>query len=312
MRVLVVEDDAVSRYALESALVDWGYVVQTARDGNEAWQILQREDAPRLVLLDWVMPGMDGLQVCQQIRALGNQPYTYILMLTARAHKQYLVAAMEAGADDYLIKPFDEHELQVRLRAGRRLVELQEELRIQATYDALTGVWNRRRIIEVLEMELARAVREHRSVGILLADFDHFKQVNDTHGHLVGDRLLKEAAQRIRASLRSYNALGRYGGEEFLVVLPGCDARDTLSVAERVRSALAETPVQIPEGAMSITVSLGATVVGPGQPTGVDRVLQAADRALYQAKENGRNCVVLATHSECPPPSQISNLELEI
>jgi diguanylate cyclase (GGDEF)-like protein len=201
-----------------------------------------------LAILDWMMPGLDGVEVCRKVRQAGGAPYVYLIMLTGRAERRDVVQGMGAGADDYLSKPFDEQELRVRLRAGRRIVDLQEALRTLATRDALTGTWNRRAILEILRRELARGAREGTPVGVVLADLDHFKRVNDTLGHLTGDAVLSEAARRIGAALRPYDALGRYGGEEFLIVLPGCDPEGASQVAERVRGRVAEAPVTTPAG----------------------------------------------------------------
>src|SRR5712691_10640744 len=251
MRILIADDSIVSRHLLDATLRKWGYEVVVACDGAEAWNALQGEDAPKLAILDWVMPGLTGLDVCRNVRADGKDKdiYTYILLLTSKSLREDLIEGMEAGADDYLTKPFDQHELKVRLRAGTRIIELQRELvgarealREQATKDFLTRIWNRSSILDILGRELARGSRENRPVGVVLADLDHFKLVNDTYGHFAGDAVLREFARRMRSSICSYDAIGRYGGEEFLIVLPGCDADVTGKQAERMRLALASEP----------------------------------------------------------------------
>jgi two-component system cell cycle response regulator len=202
MRILIAEDDPVSRRLLEAKLVNWGYEVVVTRDGNEAWQALQADDAPRLAILDWMMPGRDGVAVCREVRKGKGEPYTYLILLTAQAREEDLVTGMEAGADDYIAKPFKSSELKVRLRAGRRIIELQSELiaarealRAQATHDPLTGLWNHEEILRILGLELVRAKREGRHVGVIMADLDHFKRVNDTYGHMGGDAVLRAAAK---------------------------------------------------------------------------------------------------------------------
>src|SRR5215469_15485212 len=194
MKILAAEDNPISQSMLRSMLTKWGYEVVTAGDGNEAWKILQSPQAPQLAILDWMMPGQDGVEVCRRLRATNQEPYTYILLLTARSDSQDLVEAIDAGADDYLTKPFNSSELRARLRAGRRIVELQEQLleaqaalRERATHDALTGLYNRAAVLELLHQELARATREAQPFAILMVDLDHFKEVNDFHGHLIGD-----------------------------------------------------------------------------------------------------------------------------
>jgi two-component system cell cycle response regulator len=193
-RVLVADDDAMFRKILQTWLEDWGYQVTVAENGAKAWSILQKELPPQLLILDWIMPDITGVEVCRRVREQNRAPYQYILLATANDAKQDLVRGMEAGADDYLTKPFDKRELQARLRAANRILTLQndsiqthEELLFHATHDSLTGVWNRRAILETLHRELERAARSDEAVGVLLIDVDHFKMINDTHGHLIGD-----------------------------------------------------------------------------------------------------------------------------
>lgn len=302
MKILVADDEPISRHLLERFLRKWQYEVLVACDGSEAWQALEREDAPRLVILDWVMPGMDGAEICRKVRQQTDRPYTYILLLTGKSKKQDLVEGLEAGADDYLPKPFDKEELRVRLRAGRRILELQEQLiagregqKFQATHDALTGLWNRAGILEILEKEVARARRQSSPLSIVLADLDHFKRINDTYGHLAGDAVLREAAQRMRASVRSYDSVGRYGGEEFLIALPGSS---TVNQAERIRASVGANPVDTPEAPITVTLSLGVAVWQEDGKATVDTLLRPADAALYRAKKAGRNRVELATAAE--------------
>ncbi|GIX49552.1 MAG: diguanylate cyclase response regulator [Candidatus Tectimicrobiota bacterium] len=300
MKVLIAEDDPVSRRLLEATLRRWGYEVIACADGTTAWQILQQADAPQLVILDWMMPGMDGIQVCRAVRTRAAEPYVYILLLTARSQKSDIITGLEAGADDYLTKPFDTNELRMRLRAGRRILDLQAELifarealREQAMRDSLTRLWNRAAILSMLRQELERARRTQAPLSVVLADLDHFKKINDTYGHLAGDMALREAARRMRAAVRPYDAIGRYGGEEFLLVLPGCDAAAALALAQRLREAIAAEPLLLTEGKLALTLSLG---VASRHPQADDTALiAAADAALYRAKRHGRNRVEVAT-----------------
>lgn len=308
MRLLFAEDDRVSRRRLATVLRKWGYEVIEARDGNEAWGVLHAAEAPQLAILDWMMPGIDGSEVCRRLRQLRREPYIYVLLLTAKAQKEDVVAGLEAGADDYLTKPVDIRELQVRLRAGRRILELQkklivarEELRMQATRDALTGLWNRAAIFDLLRRETARAQRGGAPLSIAMADVDHFKRVNDLYGHLVGDVVLQEIARRVQAALRPYDEVGRYGGEELLLIFPQCNAQQAVQAAERLRRCVAATPIVTPEGKIVVTLSIG--VASCGRSADAQVLLHAADDALYRAKQQGRNCVVLSSVPQLPTES---------
>ena len=303
-RLLIAEDEAVSRSILEELAASWGYDVVVAEDGHQASAVLERDDAPRLAVLDWMMPGADGIEICRRVRSKTGTPYTYIIVLTALNEIDRMIEAMEAGADDFLGKPFLPHELEVRLRAGKRIVELQEELiaardalREFATTDALTRTWNRRSILEILDKEIARAHREGRgrSPGVLMADLDHFKRVNDTYGHLAGDRVLAEAGERIRSRLRRHDEVGRFGGEEFMIVVSNCDADSLGQVAERIRDALAGAAVETDSGPIQVTLSLGGAINLGAEPVAANTLIDQADKAMYRAKEAGRNRVVVAT-----------------
>lgn len=298
MKLLIADDDAVSRKLLEGILKGWGHQVSVATNGNEAWQILQENDAPRLAILDWMMPGMDGVQLCQSIRARPKQHYTYILLVTAKARKDEIIRGLEAGADDYLSKPYDPQELKARLISGRRILDLQEELiaareamSLHANRDHLTGAWNRRMIMEILERELNRSQREGCPLSVILVDLDHFKAVNDTYGHLAGDEVLRESVKRMDAAIRPYDLMGRWGGEEFLIVVPNINGESAQKLAERLRSRIAAEPVTAQDHTISITASFGVVVYGGTGPVCSQTLLHDADLALYQAKEGGRNQV---------------------
>lgn len=313
MKILIADDSIVSRHLLEATLRKWGYEVLVACDGAEALQILEREDAPALIILDWMMPGMTGLEVCQRIRQRGTEPYTYILLLTSKSQKEDLIEGMDAGADDYITKPFDQNELQVRLRAGTRLVDLQAELlsarealREQATRDSLTHLWNRSSILEALTRELSRAERESSPLGVVIVDLDHFKYINDNHGHPAGDAVLREAARRMQNSVRQYDSVGRYGGEEFLLLLPGCSEAESYSQAERLRKQLTQSDIRVNETALRITASFGVTAAMPGEPWTSEGLIRKADEALYVAKKSGRNRVEILAYSSEPAPAQSS------
>lgn len=299
MQVLLVDDSAVYRKLIGDHLRSWGFGVTVAETGSEAWRVLEQAKAPKLVLLDWVLPDIEGIELCRRVRTGGvSGQYVYIILLTGKEGRQNMLDALQAGADDYLMKPFDESELKARLLAGKRILALQEELisaresmREAATRDCLTGLLNRAEIFAMLERELERARRERKPLSVILADIDHFKKVNDSHGHLFGDEALREIARRLQSRLRPYDGVGRYGGEEFLLVLPACDSAGAMQRANELREAIADAPVVSGGVEKSITMSMGVAVSECVGVKEVETLVNRADAALYAAKDNGRNRV---------------------
>lgn len=286
MRVLIADDDRVSARLLEANLRRSGYEVTVVADGAEAWEVLNGEDRPQIAVLDWMMPVMDGPEVCRKVRAAGG-PYVYILLLTGNTAPDAVVTGIDAGADDYLRKPCDDAELKARLRSGERIVELEEKLRHQATRDGLTGLLNRVALMERLDAEIGRANREGEQLSVAMVDIDYFKKINDTYGHSVGDLVLREAAKRMSSVLRPYDAMGRYGGEEFVAILPKCALTDAAAIAERIRQYIAVQPFETGPHKIALTVSIG--VAGVRNAVDADAVIHEADNALFLAKQNGRN-----------------------
>jgi two-component system, cell cycle response regulator len=293
--ILLAEDDPIFRALLRTSLSKWGYRTVLANDGNQAWEILQQENAPRLILLDWMMPGVDGPELCRRVRAADRTFYQYILLVTAKDNTEDVITGLELGADDYLKKPFAMGELRARLLVGTRILSLQqkliqarEDLQFRATHDNLTGLWNRATVLDLLERNLHRGQRSQSPTGLLMIDLDHFKSINDTYGHLAGDSVLREVARRITQSVRDYDFVGRYGGEEFLVVVVECDEQKLFSAAERIRLAISASPILAGSTEVPVTASVGATVVPPPVNRTED-LLHRADTALYQAKNAGRN-----------------------
>ena len=301
MRILIADDELMSRRLLEKTMQRAGYEVTAVTNGQLAVAELCKPEGPRLALLDWIMPELDGPGVCREVRKRKDHSYVYMILLTSKEKKEDVVAGLESGADDYLTKPFDPEELKARLRTGKRildledrLIEAREEMRFQATHDALTSLWNRGVVMELLGRELARARRENKCTAILLGDLDHFKNINDTYGHLAGDEVLKETARRLVSSVRSYDFVGRFGGEEFLVTLNNCDPAFGLARAEKIRKTIAERPVKTSAGSVPISISFGLLLSQEWGYLSVVEMLHEVDTALYAAKAAGRNCVRLA------------------
>jgi two-component system cell cycle response regulator len=300
--VLIAEDDPVFRHLLQNWLLRWNYRVIALDNGLDAWAELTREHSPKMAILDWMMPGMDGLELCRMIRTQEPSPYRYVLLLTAKSDKQDVVTGLDAGADDYLTKPFNVEELRARVRAGKRILELQDALlraqtalQFEAAHDPLTGLWNRGAMLDLLRGETHRYRRTGCPLGVMMGDLDNFKRINDSYGHLVGDTVLREVGSRLSASLRDYDLVGRYGGEEFLAVVPGCNLSDLTVRAENMREAISAAPINTAAGPVRCSISIGV-VATPLEDTGLEyeTLLRAADQALYAAKANGRNRVEVA------------------
>lgn len=300
MRVLVADDDPISRQLLQVALTNSGYEPTIVKDGAEVLRVLGQRDSPKLMILDWLMPNVNGVEVCQAIRNNFSDHYVYLILLTVKGKQEEIVEGLEAGADDYITKPFDLHELRARLRAGKRILDLQDQLVAQATHDSLTGFLNRKAIFDKLRIEVVRAARERQPLSVIMADLDHFKRINDGHGHSGGDSVLREVSRRMLTSVRSYDLVGRYGGEEFLIVAPGCPLPDAVHLAERLRKCIGDVAVDVPGGSVAVTISMGVADASAGQKA--DSMLRAADKALYAAKSAGRNRVEVSSDSNIAVP----------
>jgi two-component system chemotaxis response regulator CheY len=288
MKILIAEDDTTTRLIFGATLRKMGHTVTAVEDGGKAWKAWQQEEYS-LLISDWIMPDIDGLELCKRIRAQPSLQYTYIILLTSMDGKGSYLEGMDAGADDFITKPFDEEQLAARLRVAERIIALHQKLHIQATHDHLTGVWNRAAIMGHLRGEVERARRQSSHMGVIIADLDYFKRINDTYGHRTGDAVLQEAARRMQLALRPYDRLGRYGGEEFLIIASDCDLSQTAALAERIRSFMSTEPVKDQFSEIFVTVSLGIAI-GSGQ-AGEDAgaLVAIADEALYRAKKAGRN-----------------------
>jgi diguanylate cyclase (GGDEF)-like protein len=295
MRILIGDDSLTHRVMLEAIVRRWGYEAVLAEDGQQAWELLSAPEAPRLVLLDWEMPGLDGLEVCRRVRARQDQDPPYILLLTARQETADIVAGLDAGANDYISKPFENTELHARLRVGARMLDLQRELisarealEFQANHDALTGLMNRGAVMRAMEQAMQAAGQGGQTLQIGLIDVDHFKQINDSHGHPAGDAVLQAVSRRIESVLRAGDLVGRYGGEEFLLLVNG-EADEAPAFCERLRGVIADQPFVEGQVALRVTVSGGFVPLTPSDRRGTSELLAAADDLLYRAKAAGRN-----------------------
>lgn len=304
MKALVADSDPDRLRQLEGWLSRWGHDVVPVRNGVEAWHRLEKEREPVLVVLAWRMEGMPGIDVCRRMRLQPELPSAYVLLVADGRASEDLFDGLNAGADDFLFTPLDANETRARIRTGARIVEIeralkasQDALRIQSTRDATTGSWNRAAILDLLHKEQERARRKSGSVAVVLADLDAFRNVNESFGAPIGDEVLREAARRMSSTLRPYDAVGRYGGEEFLIVLPGSDGLGALTVAERIREAFSRRPVTTSAGPVSVTLSLGVASEGGEAATESNALLRAADSALKRAKSGGRNRTALADDS---------------
>ncbi len=320
LRILVVDDDPDSVQLLYEILTSCGYHVLTASGGTEAMAV-DHAHAPQMIITDWRMPGIDGLELCRRLRAQEGGRFVYIFMLTADCVKSRAVEALNAGADEFLTKPYNREELLARVRAGERVVRLRgdlatralevsecnvklaaynEKLQAVASQDELTGLFNRREALLSLAEHWALAVRQGSPLSCIMIDIDRFKRFNDTHGHKTGDLVLAETAHRLRASVRGGEKLCRFGGEEFLIICPGSSAAAAQRLAERLRQAVDSRPIKTKGVECNVTISLGLAERTESMTTS-DDLLAAADAALYAAKRAGRNRVHVASACDQSP-----------
>jgi two-component system, cell cycle response regulator len=293
-KILVVEDERFTRRMLARFLTNAGYRVEEAQDGHEALEVLAREPI-RLVITDWMMPRMSGLELIRAIRGRSPDHWVYVILLTARDEKTGIVEALDAGADDFIHKPFDNDELAVRIRAGQRIVELTERLERLAMTDPLTGLLNRRGLQE----RLAQSGWTQRPLGCAVADIDHFKRVNDEHGHERGDQVLKEVAALLRTLFEPEGIVARVGGEEFWLILPDCTPDLLYRRIEHARLVIAGTALG-DDPALYVTMSFGITAVSALRGRDIATLFRVADDALFAAKRDGRNRVTYAVAEGVP------------
>ncbi len=301
MKVLIAEDDIISSRVIEEYLNKWGYESTVLHDGKKAWETFKnnvqniRSDANRafrIAIIDWEMPGMNGIELCKKIRDLSKDNddiYVYIILLTGKDRQEEIIKGLSSGADDYITKPFDNMELRIRLKNAERIILTQDKERERASTDCLTQLWSRNKILDFLSEETEREGRYGEIIGLLMIDIDFFKKTNDTHGHLVGDQVLREVATRMKNSMRRYDKIGRYGGDEFIAVFPRCGKKEIKSVAERLRNSICGEKINTEDGPIEITVSIGGTCSEDINFVSAEQLVKTSDQALMNAKKKGRN-----------------------
>ena len=302
MRILVAEDDFIGRSMLFAILEDLGHEVIEVPDGRQAWDELQKPGAPRLAILDWMMPEIEGIEVCRQVRQMSTTNPPYVILLTAKDDVENIVSGLNAGANDYLTKPYRAAELVARIRVGQRMLALQTELNNareallrETAHDDLTGAHNRRALHEALAHEFSRARATRSSLSICLCHIDLLKEINDERGHPAGNDVLKGLVRTLRSNLRDYEIIGRYGGEEFLVIAPGLNEAEDSLLFERLRSAVADVQFLTQAGNIPVTISMGAARLT--EQESVEELIAEAEEALRRAKAGGRNRVAYAVDS---------------
>lgn len=316
--IVVADDDPISRRLIERSLTKWGYDVIVACDGEEALKVFNYTDAARIAILDWMMPKVDGIEVCRQIRRRTSQPYVYIILLTAKTQREDLLQGLEVGADDYITKPFDANELKARLRVACRIIDLQEELlsmqkelRVQATHDFLTGLPNRLLFSDRLSQKIAAARRNHGSVGVMFLDVDRFKVVNDALGHSFGDILLKQVAERLASRIRESDTVARSGGDEFTFILSDIKTpTDATAAAQRIIDSFS-VPFEINSHQIYVTASIGISIY-PQHGEDVETLVKNADSAMYHAKSLGGNRYQMCNETVSMLPAVQMKMENEL
>lgn len=305
MKILIADDASTMRHLLLSALSRTGYDVEVAASGDHAWSVLQRSESPEIAILDWMMPGMTGVEICQKLRERterNNGPYVYVIMLTGLDAASDLAAGLDAGADDYMTKPFKPAELNARLRNAERILALQRdlmvaqtELRAAAQRDPLTSLANRQAMRTCLDDALAQAQRQQQSLGVMLLEIDDFKMLNDTRGEAEGDVILQRVATVLTESIGPDDRVGRFAAGQFMIVIPACNLYETVMLAERIRKLLCDTPINAGCGPISISASFGVSAASSDPDKVAKPLIEAAQRALHRAKTAGGNRVYLAT-----------------
>lgn len=294
MKILIADHDPASLTRLQRALQDWGYDTEPADGLSAIWNGLMQSGSPLIAIIDCTMPGLEGLDLFRNIRATIKDRGIYLILLTSRTDASFIAEALEAGANNYITRQTGNADLRICIETGRRLLEMEEALMVRSARDPLTGLYNRDAIVDHLKREAARCQRQRSALSIVFTDLDQLQQINERNGHLVGDAVIQEVSRRLRIALRPYDHLGRYGGDELLMILPACNTAGALEVAERARMAVATYPIKAESGEILATITSVTATVSSNRNVAPDTLLQLAETAMYRAKEKGRNRVGLA------------------
>lgn len=294
MKVFITDTDSASAAYLQGTIHGWGHDVELAPDMPAVWSAMHRSDDPAIAIIDCTAPGLEGLDAFRNIRATIKNRNVYLILLASRTDPDFLAEAIEAGANNYITRATGHADLRICIDNARRLLELEEALTVRSSRDTLTGLYNRDAIVDHLKKEMLRCQRERTPLSIILTDLDGLQEINDRNGHLVGDTVLQEVSRRLGAVLRSYDHIGRYGGDELVMILPKCNTAGAQEVAERARMAVAAYPIQSASGELLATITSVTATVSGKKDVAPQTLLQIAETAMHRAKEEGRNHVGLA------------------
>lgn len=308
IKVLIADDSQVARTVVEKRLENLGFDVIVTENGEDAWEILAGDNPPQLAVLDWVMPDIEGIELCRRIRKNERDHYTYIVMVTMKGAVDDIATALDAGADDFLSKPFDGIELDARVKVGARFLHFSNKLQAAnaelgrlSTSDTLTKTLNRTAIVDRLDQEFNRLRRELRPLSVVIFDIDKFQTYNTELGDHEGDGLLVSVAEALKDTCRIYDVVGRFGGDEFMVILPAADEEAAHLVASRMSAAVEKLNLCPDSSGGHLTVSAGTATWHPGGEPTPQATIRAAVAALKRAKSSGSNVLTPAIEADFLP-----------
>jgi diguanylate cyclase (GGDEF)-like protein len=302
MKILLADSDPLSRQQLELMLQEWKYEVASCANGLEAWNVIQSKECPELLIISDKLAGLDALEICRRTRKLGKPRYIFILLSVVRTKLEQTIQESEHCVDDYIVMPYCPQELKLRLRGARRFLDARRELneardflKLISHHDFLTGLLSRSAILEQLQVEMLRFYREYKKLSIALACIDDFQRINDVYTHISGSKIISQTAKRLQSTIRTYDSIGRYGEVQFLIISPGCDQDGALSQAKRLLASVNKQPIDISEGLIPVTVSIGVVVLEVVKILDHEILIQFAYSALALAQQRGGNAIEMTT-----------------